>query len=151
MASGCHEAGYRLAGAPLDHVCCRHLYGIDRTLTAWPGPDPVVILAVGPHDRSTADVYALLLNALAVEVPAEERTKPLGCDELGEPPPTPGSPRRWQRPCQPFGHGRVAAGRPPPSGACKRGASHCYIRFSDRCWPLVSFLDRHSPNAHIHR
>lgn len=86
MASGCHEAGYRLAGAPLDHVCCRHLYGTDRMLTAWPAPDRVVILAVGPHDRSAADVYALLLNALAVEVPAEERTKPPCCDELGEPP-----------------------------------------------------------------
>ena len=55
-------------------------------LTAWPAPDRVVILAVGPHDRSAADVYALLLHALAVEVPAEERTKPPCCDELGEPP-----------------------------------------------------------------
>ena len=55
-------------------------------LTAWPAPDRVVILAVGPHDRSAADVYALLLNALAVEVPADERTKPPCCDELGEPP-----------------------------------------------------------------
>lgn len=86
MASGCHEAGYRLAGAPLDHVCCRHLYGSDRMLTAWPAPDRVVILAVGPHDRSAADVYALLLDALAVEVPVEERSKPPWCDELGEPP-----------------------------------------------------------------
>ena len=55
-------------------------------LTAWPAPDRVVILAVGPHDRSAADVYALLLDALAVEVPADERTKPPCCDELGEPP-----------------------------------------------------------------
>lgn len=86
IAGGCHEAGYRLAGEPLDHVCCRHLYGSDRMLTAWPTPDRVVILAVGPHDRSTADVYALLLDALAVQVPAEERTKPPCCDELGEPP-----------------------------------------------------------------
>ena len=55
-------------------------------LTAWPAPDRVVILAVGPHDRSAADVYALLLDALAVKVPADERTKPPCCDELGEPP-----------------------------------------------------------------
>ncbi len=38
MARGCEEAGYRLAGAPLDHICCRHLYGNDRMLTAWPAP-----------------------------------------------------------------------------------------------------------------
>lgn len=30
MARGCEEAGYRLAGTPLDHICCRHLYGTDR-------------------------------------------------------------------------------------------------------------------------
>lgn len=86
MASGCHEAGYRLAGAVLDHVCCRHLYGTDRMLTAWPTSHRVVILAVGPHNRSALDVYALLLDALAVEVPADERSKPPCCDELGEPP-----------------------------------------------------------------
>ncbi len=67
-------------------MCCRHLYGTDRMPTAWPAPKRVVILAVGPHDRSAADVYALLLDALAVEVPAEERTKPACCDELAEPP-----------------------------------------------------------------
>ena len=55
-------------------------------LTVWPAPDRVVILAVGPHDRSAADVYALLLDALAAEVPADERTKPPCCDELGAPP-----------------------------------------------------------------
>lgn len=89
LAQGCHEAGYRLAGAPLDHVCCRHLYGTDRMLTVWPAPDHVVILAVGPHDRSAVDIYALLLDALAVEVPEIERTKPPCCDELGEPPADP--------------------------------------------------------------
>jgi hypothetical protein len=67
-------------------VCCRHLYGNDRLLTAWPAPQHAVILAVGPHDRSALDIYQLLLAALAVDVPAEERTKPPCCDELGEPP-----------------------------------------------------------------
>lgn len=86
MARGCEEAGYRLAGAPLDHVCCRHLYGTDRMLTAWPASDQAVILAVGPHDRSVQDVYELLLAAVAVAVPAQERTKPPCCDELGAPP-----------------------------------------------------------------
>lgn len=86
MVGDCQEAGYRLAGAPLDHVCCRHLYGNDRMLTAWPAADSVVILAVGPHDRSAQDIYELLLAAVEVEVPAQERSKPPCCDELGEPP-----------------------------------------------------------------
>lgn len=30
-ARGCAVAGYRLAVAVLDHVCCRHLYGDDRS------------------------------------------------------------------------------------------------------------------------
>jgi hypothetical protein len=70
----------------LDHVCCRHLYGNDRLLTAWPAPERAVILAVGPHGDSALDIYQLLLAALAVDVPAEERTKPTCCDALGEPP-----------------------------------------------------------------
>jgi hypothetical protein len=86
MARGCEEAGYRLAGAPLDHICCRHLYGNDRMLTAWPASDHAVILTVGPHDRSALDVYELVLAAVAVEVPDQERTKPPCCAELGEPP-----------------------------------------------------------------
>jgi hypothetical protein len=45
-----------------------------------------VILAVGPHDRSALDIYQLLLSAVAVEVPAEDRSEPPCCDELGEPP-----------------------------------------------------------------
>ncbi len=67
-------------------MCCRHLYANDRLLTAWPAPEHAVILAVGPHDRSALDIYQLLLAALAVDVPAEQRTKPPCCDELGEPP-----------------------------------------------------------------
>jgi len=62
------------------------LYGSDRLLTTWPAPEHAVILAVGPHDRSALDVYDLLLAAVVVEIPAEERSKPPCCDELGEPP-----------------------------------------------------------------
>lgn len=58
-------------------------------LTAWPGADHAVILAVGPHDRSAADVYDLLLTALNVDVSEEDRTKPACCDEAGEPPTDP--------------------------------------------------------------
>lgn len=86
MTSGCDGAGYRLAGALLDHVCCRHLYGSDRMLTAWSGPDEATILAIGPHDRSASDVYDLLLAALEIEVQPSERTKPSCCDEEGAPP-----------------------------------------------------------------
>lgn len=67
-------------------MCCRHLDGSDRLLTAWPAPEHAVILAVGPHDRSALDIYELLPAALAVEVPADERSKPPCCDELGQPP-----------------------------------------------------------------
>ena len=49
--------------------------------------DPVVILAAGRDDRSAADVYVLLLDALAIGVAAAEgRTRPPCCDELGDPP-----------------------------------------------------------------
>lgn len=89
MSTGCAAAGYRLAGAPLDHVCSRHVHGSDRMLTAWPRPDHAVILVVGPHDRSAADVYELLLSALDIEVSREDRAKPSCCDELGEPPADP--------------------------------------------------------------
>lgn len=55
-------------------------------LTAWPAPEHAVILAMGPHDGAGLDIYQLLLAALEVDVPTEERTKPPCCDELGEPP-----------------------------------------------------------------
>jgi hypothetical protein len=86
MRHGCAAAGYRLAGAHLDHVCSRHLYGNDRLLTAWPSLDHAVILAVGPHSRTASDVYDLLLTALGIEAPEAEREKPACCDELGNPP-----------------------------------------------------------------
>jgi hypothetical protein len=86
MRHGCAAAGYRLAGARLDHVCSRHLYGNDRLLTAWPSLDHAVILVVGPHERTAKDVYGLLLTALGIETPEAEREKPSCCDEMGNPP-----------------------------------------------------------------
>jgi hypothetical protein len=83
---GCEAAGYRLAGAQLDHVCARHLYGDDRMLTAWLAEDHAVVVAVGRHDQSSGDVYTLLLGALGLEVPDDEREKPPCCDEAGQPP-----------------------------------------------------------------
>lgn len=84
---GCKAAGYRLAGPELDHVCCRHLYGNDRLLTVWLGPDRAVVIAVGPHDRSAGDLYRRLVEALNIDAPEEEeRSKPPCCDEAGQPP-----------------------------------------------------------------
>jgi len=62
------------------------LYGSDRMLTAWLADDHAVVVSIGPHDRSASDVYDLLLEALGVDIPDDERTKPLCCDELGLPP-----------------------------------------------------------------
>ena len=86
MLRGCESAGYRLTGALLEHVCCRHLYGPDRMLIAWPAPQHAVVLAVGPHDGSSSDVYSLLLTSLEITAPPGDRSKPACCDELGEPP-----------------------------------------------------------------
>jgi hypothetical protein len=70
----------------LDHVCCRHLYGTDRVLTVWPAADRAVVIAVGRHDESAQDVYSSLLDALELDVPADEREKPPCCDDEGLPP-----------------------------------------------------------------
>jgi len=86
VSQGCRAAGYRLAGADLDHVCCRHLYADDRMLTAWPAPDHAIVLAIGPHNRSNTDVYGLLLAAQDLKLRDDERTKPPCCDAAGEPP-----------------------------------------------------------------
>jgi hypothetical protein len=53
-------------------------------LTAWAADNHVFVLAIGPHDRSVNDVYDLLLEALGLNMPDEERTKPSCCDELGQ-------------------------------------------------------------------
>ncbi len=79
-------AGYRLAGAVLDHICSRHLYGDDRMLVVWPGDDHAVVIAIGRHDESSDDVYAVLLDHLGHEVEEAEREKPPCCDEEGRPP-----------------------------------------------------------------
>lgn len=39
------------------------------------------MIAIGPHDETTDDVYATLLDALELEVSAEERQKPPCCDD----------------------------------------------------------------------
>ena len=82
---GCEAAGYRLAGAQLDHVCARHLYGDDRMLSAWPAEDHAVVVAVGRHDQSSEDVYSLLLEALGLKIPDDEREKPPCCGNAGQP------------------------------------------------------------------
>ena len=83
---GCAAAGYRLAGAVLDHVCCRYLRRDDRMLTVWPAEDHAIVLAIGRHDASTENVYAVLLDALDLDIADAERTKPLCCDQQGRPP-----------------------------------------------------------------
>jgi hypothetical protein len=83
---GCEAGGYRLAGATFDQLCCRHLYADDRMIVAWPAEDHAVVIAIGPHDGSNNDVYALLLDALDRRVPPDERDKPPCCDEQGLPP-----------------------------------------------------------------
>lgn len=86
-AGGCVQAGYRLAGADiLDHLCCRHLYGSDRAIVAWPSPGEAVVIAIGPHDQGAGDVYELILAALEIEMPVGEREKPPCCDDFDEPP-----------------------------------------------------------------
>ncbi|HZQ27760.1 MAG TPA: hypothetical protein VFA94_08680 [Acidimicrobiales bacterium] len=72
---GCDAAGYRLAGADLDHVCCRRLYSSDRMPTVWRADDCAVVVLVGPHSRKAGDVYDQLLNALGADIPADEREK----------------------------------------------------------------------------
>lgn len=87
MAGGCARAGYRLAGVDvLDRLCCRHLYGSDRAIVAWPSPDEAVVIAIGAHDQGANDVYQLILAALEIDTPEDERQKPPCCDDLDQPP-----------------------------------------------------------------
>jgi hypothetical protein len=55
-------------------------------LVAWPASDHAVVIAIGRHDSSAEDVYAVLLAALALDLPEEERMKPPCCDAQGFPP-----------------------------------------------------------------
>ena len=75
-----------MAGALLEHLCARHLHGSDRMITAWLADDHVVVVAIGPHNRSSLDVYQLVLDALGAEVSDGERDKPPCCDEGGRAP-----------------------------------------------------------------
>lgn len=94
-AGGCGQAGYRLVGADvLDRLCCRHLYGSDRAIVVWPSPDEAVVIAIGPHDHGVNDIYHLILAALEIDVPEDERQKPPCCDDLDEPPVDPGAAER---------------------------------------------------------
>jgi hypothetical protein len=86
MSRGCAAAGYRLAGASLDRMCARHLYGSDRVITAWLADDHAVVVAIGPHDGSVLDVYRLVLEALGIDAPGDERAKPPCCDDAGSAP-----------------------------------------------------------------
>jgi len=83
---GCEAAGYRLSGDVVDHICCRHLYGPDRMLVAWPAEDRAIVVLVARHDGAANDIYRQLLGALDVAVPEDERAKPPCCDETGQPP-----------------------------------------------------------------
>lgn len=56
-------------------------------LTVWPAEDHAIVIAIGPHDASTDDVYADLLDALELDIPDAERTKPPCCDDAEGPPP----------------------------------------------------------------
>ena len=55
-------------------------------LTAWLADDHVVVVAIGPHDQSALDISDLLLDALDIDLPDDERTKPPCCDDEGIPP-----------------------------------------------------------------
>lgn len=67
-------------------MCCRHLYGNDRLLVAWPAADHAVVLLAGPHNTKADDIYDQLLEAVGIEAPDDERAKPACCDEDGSPP-----------------------------------------------------------------
>lgn len=43
-------------------------------------------MLVAPHGRTAGDVYDQLLDALGIEMPADDREKPSCCDEAGAPP-----------------------------------------------------------------
>lgn len=55
-------------------------------LIAWPGDQHAVIVAIWRHDRSSGDVYDVLLEHLGLEALTAEREKPPCCDEYGLPP-----------------------------------------------------------------
>ena len=67
----------------VEHVCCCEIYGRDRMLTVWPANEDAVVITIGRHDESVADVYSALLDPLELEVPDAEREKLPCCDDAG--------------------------------------------------------------------
>jgi len=88
--SGCAALGYRVTGPePLPRLCVKHLRGADRVVVAFPSPEVVWVLLVGPHDDDPGlDLYEALYEMAGVRPRlSEKRTKPRCCtDEPGIPP-----------------------------------------------------------------
>jgi hypothetical protein len=88
--SGCAALGYRVTGPePLPRLCVKHLRGPDRVVVAFPSPEVVWVLLVGPHDDDPGlDLYEALYEMAGVRPRlSEKRTKPRCCtDESGIPP-----------------------------------------------------------------
>jgi len=85
--AGCAAADYRLTGEVLERICVIKLPYDYRMLIAFPSEQEVAVLLVGRHVRSpTLDIYTRLYQALGLEAPTSERTKPPCCEEQDEPP-----------------------------------------------------------------
>lgn len=52
----------------------------------WPGGEQAIVVLVSSHTTTQSGVYDQLLDALGIEMPADDRKKPACCDEDGEPP-----------------------------------------------------------------
>jgi len=87
QANGCRAAHYRLEGAGLDRICCRHLHGAWRMIVAFPAVDQVCVLLVGEHNpRASSNVYGRLYQGLGIGPPVGERDKPPCCPDANKPP-----------------------------------------------------------------
>lgn len=88
--SGCAALGYRVTGPdPLPRLCVKHLRGADRVVVAFPSPDTVWVLLVGPHDDDPGrNLYDALYELAGVRPrTGDKRTKPRCCDDdTGAPP-----------------------------------------------------------------
>lgn len=87
--SGCAALGYRATGPePLPRLCVKHLRGPDRVVVAFPSPDVVWVLLVGPHDDDPGrNLYDVLYEMAGVRPKlSEKRTKPPCCSDAGTPP-----------------------------------------------------------------
>jgi hypothetical protein len=103
-------------------------------------------VATGPYDRSAADAYALLLDALAVEVPGGGAKQAAVLTSSASGCPSPGLAEA------------LAAGRVSPSSTtaappvdrrrpARASEDLRIVTFASqhRCWPLFAFRNRHSP------